>query len=187
MNQPWIYKCSPSWSPHPPPVPSQPSGSSQCTSPEHFWVISSWKQFCQSNLPLLLSGHWPFPTSQSGFPISFDSRGNISMDWSRATNLKVFGVQLQDCGVGISKASSSGRSRRGRAPEEGTAAGALRERRRASVSCSHVCVRAPPAGSGRLKLTDFCSHKSEMGALELVVKDPYLLITCILRHYQFFK
>ena len=35
MNQPWIYMCSPSWSPLPPPSPSHPSGSSQCTSPEH--------------------------------------------------------------------------------------------------------------------------------------------------------
>ena len=35
MNQPWIYMCSPSRSPLPPPSPSHPSGSSQCTSPEH--------------------------------------------------------------------------------------------------------------------------------------------------------
>ena len=35
MNQPWIYMCSPSRSPLPPPSPSNPSGSSQCTSPEH--------------------------------------------------------------------------------------------------------------------------------------------------------
>ena len=35
MNQPWIYMCSPSWTPLPPPSPSHPSGSSQCTSPEH--------------------------------------------------------------------------------------------------------------------------------------------------------
>ena len=34
MNQPWIYMCSPSRSPLPPPSPSHPSGSSQCTSPE---------------------------------------------------------------------------------------------------------------------------------------------------------
>ena len=34
-NQPWIYMCSPSWSPLPLPTPSHPSGSSQCTSPEH--------------------------------------------------------------------------------------------------------------------------------------------------------
>ena len=35
MNLPRVYTCSPSWSPLPPPSPSQPSGSSQCTSPEH--------------------------------------------------------------------------------------------------------------------------------------------------------
>ena len=35
MNHPWVYMCSPSWTPHPPPSPSHPSGSSQCTSPEH--------------------------------------------------------------------------------------------------------------------------------------------------------
>ena len=35
MNQPWIYMCSPSRSPLPPPSPSHPSGSSQCTRPEH--------------------------------------------------------------------------------------------------------------------------------------------------------
>ena len=35
MNQPWIYMCFPSRSPLPPPSPSHPSGSSQCTSPEH--------------------------------------------------------------------------------------------------------------------------------------------------------
>ena len=35
LNQPWIYMCSPSRSPLPPPSPSHPSGSSQCTSPEH--------------------------------------------------------------------------------------------------------------------------------------------------------
>ena len=35
MNQSWVYMCSPSWSPLPPPSPSHPSGSSQCTSPEY--------------------------------------------------------------------------------------------------------------------------------------------------------
>jgi len=35
MNQPWVYMCSLSWTPLPPPSPSHPSGSSQCTSPEH--------------------------------------------------------------------------------------------------------------------------------------------------------
>ena len=35
MNQPWIYMYSPSRSSLLPPFPSHPSGSSQCTSPEH--------------------------------------------------------------------------------------------------------------------------------------------------------
>ena len=35
MNQPWVYMCSPSWTPLTLPSPSHPSGSSDCTSPEH--------------------------------------------------------------------------------------------------------------------------------------------------------
>ena len=35
MNQPWIYKYSPSRSPLPPPSPPDPSRSSQCTRSEH--------------------------------------------------------------------------------------------------------------------------------------------------------
>ena len=35
LNPPWVYMCSPSWTPHPPPSPYHPSGPSQCTSPKH--------------------------------------------------------------------------------------------------------------------------------------------------------
>ena len=35
MNPPQVYMCSPSRTPLPPPSPYHPSGSSQCTSPEH--------------------------------------------------------------------------------------------------------------------------------------------------------
>ena len=35
MNQPWVHMCPPSWTPLPPPSPSHPSGSSQCSGPEH--------------------------------------------------------------------------------------------------------------------------------------------------------
>ena len=35
MHPPWVYTCSPSWAPLPPPSPYHPSGSSQCTSPKH--------------------------------------------------------------------------------------------------------------------------------------------------------
>ena len=34
MHLPWVYTCSPSWTPLPPPSPYHPSGSSQCTSPK---------------------------------------------------------------------------------------------------------------------------------------------------------
>ena len=52
MDQPWSYMCSPSRSPHPPPSPHHPSGSSQCTSPEHLSHASNldW----QSVSPLLV-------------------------------------------------------------------------------------------------------------------------------------
>ena len=35
MNLPWVYTCSPSWTPLPHPSLYHPSGSSQCTSPKH--------------------------------------------------------------------------------------------------------------------------------------------------------
>ena len=34
MHPPWVYTCSPSWTPLPPPSPYHPSGSSQCTHPK---------------------------------------------------------------------------------------------------------------------------------------------------------
>ena len=34
MHPPWVYMCSPSWTPLPPPSPYHSSGSSQCTSPK---------------------------------------------------------------------------------------------------------------------------------------------------------
>ena len=40
MNQPWVYMCSPSWTPLQPLSLSHPWGSSQCTNPEHpvLWI-----------------------------------------------------------------------------------------------------------------------------------------------------
>ena len=35
MNLPWVYMCSPSWTPLPHPTPYHPSGLSQCTSRKH--------------------------------------------------------------------------------------------------------------------------------------------------------
>ena len=41
MNQPWSYMCSPSRSLLPPPSLPDPSGSSQCTRPEHMSHVSN--------------------------------------------------------------------------------------------------------------------------------------------------
>ena len=45
MNQPWVYMCSPSRSPLPPPSPPDPSRSSQCTRPEHLSHASIYTCF----------------------------------------------------------------------------------------------------------------------------------------------
>ena len=39
MNAPWVYTCSPSWTPLPPPSPYHPSGSCQCTSPQASCIL----------------------------------------------------------------------------------------------------------------------------------------------------
>ena len=59
MNQPWIYMCSPSWTPLPPPSPPHPSGSSQCTSPEYlshasnlgWWTVLLFVCFVSLRIP----------------------------------------------------------------------------------------------------------------------------------------
>ena len=58
MNHPWIYMCTPSLSPFPPPSPSHPSGSSQCTSPEHLSHASSLGWWSVS--PLIVYKSWIF-------------------------------------------------------------------------------------------------------------------------------
>ena len=56
MNQPWVYIWSPSWTPLLPPSSSHPSGSSQCTSPEHpFSCIEPGLAICFTyDLPAIL-------------------------------------------------------------------------------------------------------------------------------------
>ena len=63
MNLPWVYTCSPSWTPLPPPAPHHSSGSSQCTSPTHifnwrivdlqccvsFWWTAKWFSFIRTS------------------------------------------------------------------------------------------------------------------------------------------
>ena len=43
MNPPWVYACSPSWTPLPPPSSYHPSESSQCTSPKHPVSNLDWR------------------------------------------------------------------------------------------------------------------------------------------------
>ena len=70
MNQPWIYMCSPSQSPHLPPSPSHPSGSSQCTSPEH---LSHASNLGRAGLKLKEPVLWPPEAAQQ-------SRGSTRAD-----------------------------------------------------------------------------------------------------------
>ena len=71
MNLPWVGMCSPSWNPLPPPSPSHPSGSSQCTSPKH--PVSCIEpgleiHFTYDNIHISMSFSWiipPLPLPQS--------------------------------------------------------------------------------------------------------------------------
>ena len=69
MNPPWVYTCSPSWIPLPPPSPYHPSGLSQCTSPKHpvSCLNFLWKDWCWSWISNTLAiwceelTHWKRP------------------------------------------------------------------------------------------------------------------------------
>ena len=61
MHPPWVYMCSPSWTPLPPPSSSHPSGSSQCSSPKH--PVSCFKPGLASHFIHDIL-HVPMPFSQ---------------------------------------------------------------------------------------------------------------------------
>ena len=63
MNQPWIYLCSTSRSPLLPPSLSDPSGSSQCTSPEHLSHASNLDWWSVSPLIVYLFQCYSLRTS----------------------------------------------------------------------------------------------------------------------------
>ena len=66
MNQPWIYIYSPSQSPLPPPSLPDPSGSSQCTRPEHLSHASNMGWNNSAIITIILnsfSGRFPISSS----------------------------------------------------------------------------------------------------------------------------
>ena len=65
MNQPWIYMCFPSWTPLPPPSPSHPSGSPQCTIPEH---LSHASNLGWLSVSLLIIHMFPYCSLRSSYP-----------------------------------------------------------------------------------------------------------------------
>ena len=77
MNQPWIYMCSPYWSPLPPPSPSDPSGSLQCTSPEHlshasnlgWWSVSPLIVYLFQCCSIRTSHPWLLPQSPKVYSV----------------------------------------------------------------------------------------------------------------------
>ena len=76
MNQPWIYMCSPSRSPLPPPSPPHPFGYSQCISPEHlshasnlgWWSVSPLIVYLFQCCSLWISHPCLLPQSLKVFP-----------------------------------------------------------------------------------------------------------------------
>ena len=70
MPPPWVYMCSPSWTPLPPPSLYHPSGSSQCTSPEHPVSCSNLYQMYQIKQMWRSVSHMIFYMFQCHSPIS---------------------------------------------------------------------------------------------------------------------
>ena len=71
MNQPWVYTCSPSWTPLPPPSPSHPSGSSQCTSLSTLYHASNldWR-FISHMIIYMFQCHSPISSHPCPLPQS---------------------------------------------------------------------------------------------------------------------
>ena len=115
MNQPWIYMCSPSGSPLPPPSASHPSGSSQCTSPEHlshasnvgWWSVSPLIVYlfqCYSPLGFLKntsSGLMGFVWLMG--PEPWGTRLNKYCPRISSCNLRSYSVSLITCCVSPTK------------------------------------------------------------------------------------
>ena len=69
MNPPRVYMCSPFSTLLPPPSPSHPSGSSQCTSPENPALNMDW-QFISHMIIYMFQCHSPKPSHPCPLPQS---------------------------------------------------------------------------------------------------------------------
>ena len=87
MNQPWIYMYSPSRSSLsiPPPSPSHPSGSSQCTSPEHLSHASNLGWWCFTLDSILVSMLFSQNIPPSPSPTESKSLFYTSVPWGFST------------------------------------------------------------------------------------------------------
>ena len=69
LNPPWVYMCSSSWTPLPTPSPSHPSGSSQCTSPEHpVSCIEPGLAICFTLIIYIFQSHSPISSRTRPLP-----------------------------------------------------------------------------------------------------------------------
>ena len=100
MNQPWIYMYSPSRSPLPPPSLPNPSGSSQCTRPEHlshasrdtctptfiatlFIIARTWKQPRCPSADEWIKKLWHIHTMEYYSAIKKNSFESVLMRWMK--------------------------------------------------------------------------------------------------------
>ena len=81
MKQPWVYMCSPSRSPLPPPSPPDPSRSSQCTRSEHLYYTlhcDLWVQLHPITTPWSPRKSLIF-SKQDGVTANFQALGFFSL------------------------------------------------------------------------------------------------------------
>ena len=103
-NPPRVYMCSPSWTSLPPPCPSHPSGSSQCTSPEHpvsriepgLAIYFSYDNIHVSLLFSQIIPPWPSPTESKRLFCT-----SVSRIQGYHHHLSKFHIYVLVCSIGV--------------------------------------------------------------------------------------